>query len=214
MNLSSVADVECPSCRFSWKCHKNLHFPLNKKKGDVKMICLTELKKRIKEEKETLNRYLRNDVSNRDERIFVNNDNSFSNDYDYERTTDLIQLSMLKIVKMTSLLNKYTSNTMIKCDEFEGSISEAVTLLKYLNELNNRADQMLIQDVSQKLTYDNKLVVMQYYYETEEVEEKKKVITKKIQKLQMAIDKVMLNTEIDIDNILNLNFTDLEKVFG
>ena len=68
------------------------------------MICLTELKKRIKEEKETLNRYLRNDVSNRDERIFVNNDNSFSNDYDYERTTDLIQLSMLKIVKMTSLL--------------------------------------------------------------------------------------------------------------
>ena len=44
------------------------------------MICLTELKKRIKEEKETLNRYLRNDVSNRDERIFVNNDNSFSND--------------------------------------------------------------------------------------------------------------------------------------
>ena len=178
------------------------------------MICLTELKKRIKEEKETLNRYIRNDVSNRNERIFVNNDNAFSNDYDYERTTDLIQLSMLKIVKMTSLLNKYTSNTMIKCDEFEGSISEAVTLLKYLNELNNRADQMLIQDVSQKLTYDNKLVVMQYYYETEEVEEKKKVITKKIQKLQMEIDKVMLNTEIDIDNILNLNFTDLEKVFG
>ena len=83
-----------------------------------------------------------------------------------------------------------------------------------LNELNNRADQMLIQDVSQKLTYDNKLVVMQYYYETAEVEEKKKVITKKIQKLQMEIDKVMLNTEIDIDNILNLNFTDLEKVFG
>ena len=103
---------------------------------------------------------------------------------------------------------------MIKCDEFEGSISEAVTLLKYLNELNNRADQMLIQDVSQKLTYDNKLVVMQYYYETEEVEEKKKVITKKIQKLQMAIDRAMLNTEIDIDNILNLNFTDLEKVFS
>ena len=30
----------------------------------------------------------------------------------------------------------------------------------------------------------------------------------------MAIDKVMLNTEIDIDNILNLNFTDLEKVFS
>ncbi|MDD7315171.1 MAG: hypothetical protein PUH11_05530 [Bacilli bacterium] len=182
----------------------------------MKKICLAELKKRIKAEKETLKQLTRNDTTNRNTQIFVDKDIASQiedNNYNYFETNSKLQTSMLYITKMTALLNKMTSTTIITCGDFTGSISEAIILLKYLTQMNDRADNMLFIDVSRKMTFDNKIVKTKYFYDEEAVKKKKAKLTKAVADLQMAIDKAMFATEIDMSEIEIPNEL-IYKIFG
>ena len=185
----------------------------------MEKICLAELKKKIKAEKEILNQLIRNDEANRKTQIFIDKDvdlQTQDNDYNYFDTNYQIQESMLYITRMTALLNKITSTTIITCGDFVGSISEAIILLKYLTQMKNRADAMSYRDVGQKLTYDNKMVKTKYFYEKEYIQEKIQNLTKSVADLQMAIDKAMFSTTVDVSNIQKTEFKNeiVNKIFG
>lgn len=167
-----------------------------------KKVCLTELKKIIKDYNAEFERFSAEDNRNCSAVVYVDKEKEMLKDNNYSfygNLTHMMELSK-KISEYTSILNKTNAVTFLESQTFIGTISSALTTVKYTNKMINSLEQKLINmRNSTFLSFDKQICKTVYFYESEVVKKELENLKEAVRIIQMDIDRTNLSTFVEID---------------
>lgn len=160
--------------------------------------CLTEIMKEVKELNLKKSSLLRNEEINSTTKFLKNEEKTKSN-YNYSLVTKEIDSIDQRILYLKGELDK--ANTSIIVPEFDLTISSCLTFLALLQAKKSRYEFLSEKEKFRRIgvTHDGQVEYEEANFDTEEVRQVYEEISLKINKLQMAIDRINLTTLIDIN---------------
>lgn len=165
-------------------------------------VCLTELKKIIKDYNVEFERFLAEDARNCSAIVYVDKEKEMLKDNNYSFYGNLTRMMELsgKIAEYTSVLNKTNAVTYLESKNFIGTISDALTKVKYANKMINSLEQKLVGiRNSTFLSFDKQICKTIYLYEPETAKKELENLKETVRIIQMDIDRTNLSTFVEID---------------
>ncbi|HZJ86828.1 MAG TPA: hypothetical protein VFC75_01260, partial [Erysipelothrix sp.] len=118
-------------------------------------------------------------------------------DYDFKKTNNEIEKLNLEVLSIRSAINKANQGTKIGIKDY--SISDALIRIAQLSSQSDRLEMLgSYRQKSRQTTYNGVVEYTEYVYDVKQAQDLHFETVNEIHKLQTAVDKANILTEIEI----------------